>query len=105
MAGKYRSSSDALDVYSAALGRAIKVVRTEQGMDRTDLAEQSGLSYPYLSEIENGKKRPSSRSLEAIAEALGMRPHELMAAADSRMSSVEAAVPMAMRAIRGPSWF
>jgi transcriptional regulator with XRE-family HTH domain len=35
------------------------------------VAEASGLSYPYLSEIENGKKRPSSRALEGIAEALG----------------------------------
>jgi transcriptional regulator with XRE-family HTH domain len=80
-----RSQAPGEDAHAAALGRAIKVLRTDQGLDRAELAEASGLSYPYLSEIENGKKRPSSRALEGIAEALGMRPHELMASAESRM--------------------
>jgi len=80
-----RSQVPGEDAHASALGRAIKVLRTDQGLDRAELAEASGLSYPYLSEIENGKKRPSSRALEGIAEALGMRPHELMASAESRM--------------------
>jgi transcriptional regulator with XRE-family HTH domain len=80
-----RSQVPGEDAHAAALGRAIKVLRTDQGLDRAGLAEASGLSYPYLSEIENGKKRPSSRALEGIALALGMRPHELMASAESRM--------------------
>ncbi|MEX0874887.1 MAG: helix-turn-helix transcriptional regulator [Actinomycetota bacterium] len=79
------------DAHAAALGHAIKVLRTDQGMDRAELAEASGLSYPYLSEIENGKKRPSSRALESLAEALGLRAHELLAAADSRVEMVEGA--------------
>ena len=41
-----------------------------------------GLSYPYLSQIENGRKRPSSRALLAIAEALGTKPHELLTSAN-----------------------
>jgi transcriptional regulator with XRE-family HTH domain len=69
--------------YHEAVGRAIKVIRTEQGLERRDLAEASGVSYPYLSEIENGRKRASSRSLLAIANALRRRPHEVLARAES----------------------
>lgn len=70
-------------VYNRALGRAIKVVRTEQGIGRRELAERSGISYSYLAEIENGNKPPSSQVLLAISEALGLRPSELHAVVDS----------------------
>ena len=65
-----------------ALGRAIRAIRAEQGVERRELAERSGVSYPYLSEIENGKKRPSSRALVALAEALRMPPSELLQRAE-----------------------
>src|SRR5258708_30671137 len=47
------------DFYEA-LGRAIKVTRAEQGLERKELARLSGLSYPYLSEIERPESRASS---------------------------------------------
>jgi transcriptional regulator with XRE-family HTH domain len=59
------------------IGRAIRVVRTAQGLNRRELAERSGVSYPYLSEIEAGKKTPSPGRVEEIAAALGVAPHEL----------------------------
>jgi transcriptional regulator with XRE-family HTH domain len=64
--------------FYAALGRAIKVTRTEQGIERKELARLSGLSYPYLSEIEKGKKRASTEALIPIAQALGLRQSELL---------------------------
>ena len=69
--------------YYEALGRAIKVVRTEQGVEMRELAERAGISYSYLAEIENGNKTPTSDVLLAIAQALGLRPSGLHAAADS----------------------
>lgn len=66
-----------------AVGRAIRVIRTEHGMSRKDLTERSGLSYPYISEIETGKKSPSSKALRSIADAIGIPPHELLAAAET----------------------
>ena len=69
--------------HDVAVGRAIRVIRTEHGMSRKDLAERSGLSYPYVSEIETGKKSPSSKALRAIADAIGLPPHELLAAAET----------------------
>lgn len=52
------------------LGRAIACTRLEQGMKRKELAAASGVSYPFLAEIENGKKWPSFPTLIAIADAL-----------------------------------
>src|SRR3954469_19316467 len=68
--------------YYEALGRAIRVLRTERGMERKDLAEAAGLSYPYVSEIETGKKRASSKALFVIAQALGVRTPEVLALGD-----------------------
>ena len=64
--------------FYAALGRAIRVTRTEQGLERKELARLAGLSYPYLSEIEKGKKRASTEALLPIARALGLRQSELL---------------------------
>lgn len=72
-----------------ALGRAIKVHRARQDLDRKELAERAGVSYPYLAEIENGKKRASSRALVSIAEALGLLPHELLETAEDVRSTLE----------------
>lgn len=69
--------------YEAALGRALKVLRTEQGLERRELAERAGISYSYLAEIENGNKPPSSKVLMALADVLEVRPAQLHAAADS----------------------
>jgi transcriptional regulator with XRE-family HTH domain len=41
------------------------------------------MSYSYLSEIEAGRKTPSSRALNQIARALDVAPHELMEAAEN----------------------
>ena len=45
------------------------------------LAELSGLSHPFLSQLERGHARPSMVSLERIARALGSSQLELIAAA------------------------
>jgi transcriptional regulator with XRE-family HTH domain len=98
-----------LDETFASLGRTLKVLRAERGMDRAELAELSGLSYPYLSEIENGKKQPSTSALSSLAEAFGMKLVDLLALAERRrgpslgaFESTHASGPAAMD--RG-SWF
>jgi transcriptional regulator with XRE-family HTH domain len=68
--------------FYGALGRAIKVTRTEQGLERKELARLSGLSYPYLSEIEKGKKRASTEAMRPIARALGLRQSQLVERAE-----------------------
>ncbi|MBT8462559.1 MAG: helix-turn-helix transcriptional regulator [Gemmatimonadetes bacterium] len=67
-----------------ALGHTIKVARTDLGIERKALAERAGISYSYLSAIEGGKKQPSSQVLFAIADALGLRSHELLESVEGR---------------------
>lgn len=48
----------------------IKLIRKHRGMTQDDLASAAGLSRPYLTEIETGRKEGSIRSLKSIAKAL-----------------------------------
>ena len=61
-----------------ALGRAVALRRTQLGLKRRDLADGAELSYPYISEIENGLKEPSTAALGRIAEALEFSLSELL---------------------------
>ena len=65
------------------IGGAIRRRRLELGLTRKELSARAGLSYSYLSEIENGAKRPSSARLESLAGALGMRASAVLALAES----------------------
>jgi transcriptional regulator with XRE-family HTH domain len=64
------------------LGRAIQLRRVELGLKRPQLAKRAELSYPYLSEIENGMKDPSTKALRQLAAALEFSPAELIALAE-----------------------
>lgn len=46
-------------------------------MSLRKLAEQAGVSNPYLSQIERGLRRPSAEILKAIARALQIRTEAL----------------------------
>ena len=89
------------------LGKAITIRRVEMGLSRNDLRDKCGLSYPYVAELEKGTKSPSARALEAIAGALEMRPHELMARAERLADAAtppqeaESSTPSAA----SPGWF
>jgi transcriptional regulator with XRE-family HTH domain len=67
-----------------ALGRTIQVLRIDQGIDRKDFADRAGISYSYLTAIENGTRKASSKVLMAVADALGLRSHQLLADAQER---------------------
>lgn len=58
------------NVNAIYLGRAIACSRIEHGLKRKEFAELAGISYPFLAEIENGKKWPSFPMLDTIAAAL-----------------------------------
>ena len=56
----------------------IQKYRIAQGLTQENLAERVDLSVSYISEIENGKKRPSLKTLEKIATALDVSLVSLM---------------------------
>jgi transcriptional regulator with XRE-family HTH domain len=73
--------------FAEALGRTIKVIRTDLGIERRDLAQRAGISYSYITEIENGNKPPSSSVLGPIAAVLNLRMSQIIEATEARMES------------------
>lgn len=53
-----------------ALGQALRARRKTQGLTLQQLADQCGLSQPFLSQLENGKAMPSLVALHQVAAAL-----------------------------------
>lgn len=64
----------------SSFGRVLAEFRKRQGMSRSQLAERSGLSYPYVSQLETGLRKPSRKAAAQLAEALGVEPLALEAA-------------------------
>lgn len=62
---------------SAALGAAVRQLRTDRGLTQEDLAHASGLHPTYLSGVETGHRNPTWASLGRIARALDVRMSEL----------------------------
>lgn len=52
------------------LGIAIKSYRQEKGIKQNTLAEKSGISQTYLSQIENNVKEPNISTLKVICDNL-----------------------------------
>jgi transcriptional regulator with XRE-family HTH domain len=59
------------------LGAFIRDQRERSAMSVRKLADQAGISNPYLSQIERGLRRPSADILAALAGALGLRTEYL----------------------------
>lgn len=59
-------------LWREALGRNLRATREEQGRRLVDVAELAGISPQYLSEIERGRKEPSSEMIAAVTGALGV---------------------------------
>ncbi len=48
----------------------VAAIRKWRGMKQTELAQRAGLSQGYLSDLESGRRKGATPSLEAIANAL-----------------------------------
>jgi transcriptional regulator with XRE-family HTH domain len=59
-------------LWREALGRKLRETREARGDRLVDVAERAGISVQYLSEIERGRKEPSSEMIAAVTGALGI---------------------------------
>lgn len=82
-------------LWREALGRSLRATREEQGGRLVDVAERAGISPQYLSEIERGRKEPSSEMIAAVTGALGVRLDDLLIgiAGDVRRRAAQARRP------------
>ena len=66
-------------LWREVLGRSLRAAREEQGGRLVDIAGRAGISPQYLSEIERGRKEPSSEMIAAVTGALGLDLADLLA--------------------------
>ncbi|MEC4018626.1 helix-turn-helix domain-containing protein [Streptomyces sp. H27-D2] len=64
------------------IGPGVRRRRLALGLTLAGLARRAGLSAPFLSQVENGRARPSMRSLQRIADALDTSAVQLLGGAD-----------------------
>lgn len=64
------------------VGAAVRRRRRALDLTLAAVAARSGLSVPFLSQIENERARPSMRSLQRVADALETTAVQLLAASD-----------------------
>ena len=62
--------SDVLDALTARQESPLRILRRHRGLTQQQLAEAAGLSRPYLTEMEKGRKAGSLRALRAVAKSL-----------------------------------
>lgn len=60
-------------LWREVVGHELRAERHRQERTLADVAERAGVSTQYLSEVERGRKEPSSEVLGAIQGALGLR--------------------------------
>ena len=86
---------------SEALGRLVQRRREELGMSRRGLVDATGLSYPYVSQIETGYRMPSSSAARSLATALDLSIGVLFGG--EAAPELEAGAAKSSRAVRSPS--
>ena len=80
------------------LGDYLKEQRVAAALSLRELAEQSGVSNPYLSMVERGVRNPSAQVLQQIAKALHISAEQLyiraglLSVTDDAQASVQLAV-------------
>jgi len=58
-------------LWREALGQRLRALRLDQRETLSETAGRAGISPQYLSEVERGRKEPSSEMIAALAGALG----------------------------------
>jgi transcriptional regulator with XRE-family HTH domain len=84
------------ELWRRALGRQLRALRLARGERLDDTALRAGISPQYLSEVERGRKDPSSEMIGAVigalestlAEVLAVVARELDARMDARYANV-----------------
>jgi transcriptional regulator with XRE-family HTH domain len=71
------------------IGDVLRRARTTQGRTLREVSDSARVSLGYLSEVERGRKEPSSELLNAICDALDVRLSTVLTGAGERMASEE----------------
>jgi transcriptional regulator with XRE-family HTH domain len=83
-------------LWREAVGEQLRAERTDRNERIADVAARAGVAPQYLSELERGRKDPSSEVLSAVSGALGLSVFELTLRAGHRLTVAPTRAP------RGP---
>lgn len=81
--GETRGSQVEEETSERRIGASIRRRRRALDLTLAEVAARSGLSSPFLSQIENDRARPSMRSLQRVADALDTTAVQLLAAGET----------------------
>lgn len=73
-----RSPLYAQNPYLIAIGKAIRLVRSEKGISQENLALNAGMDRSYVGGIERGEHNLTTINLVKISTALGLKVSELL---------------------------
>lgn len=59
-------------------GANVRRLRKEAGFSQEAFADRAGLARSYMSEVEIGRRNPTLKVVERIAEALNVGPDTLL---------------------------
>nr|WP_202886075.1 helix-turn-helix transcriptional regulator [Kribbella sandramycini] len=80
------------------IGNVFRRLRRERGITLRELAERAQVSVPYLSEIERGRKEPSSEILAAICRGLELELTDLLTEVQFDLATaVRSTLPIRLR--------
>ena len=82
-------------LWREAVGHELREERRTAGRTLADVATEAGVSTQYLSEIERGRKEPSSEVLGAVAGALGLRLVDLTSRVSWQLDAISGPVCLA----------
>lgn len=60
------------------LGKNVRKFRKLKGLTQEQLAHETEMERSYISDLERGTRNPSVRALGRLAEALSIKPDELL---------------------------
>lgn len=81
------------------IGAALRRIRLDDGLTLREVASSANISMPYLSEIERGRKEPSSEILAGICAALGLTLVDLLNEATGEAMVLDLTSPATVTAI------
>jgi transcriptional regulator with XRE-family HTH domain len=92
-------------LWREVLGSRLRALRADRDETLAQTAERAGISPQYLSEIERGRKEPSSEMIAALAGALGTTLADLTLAVTEdlrRLSRIGAGAIIGTAAAQAP---
>jgi transcriptional regulator with XRE-family HTH domain len=87
------------------IGQRMREKRREKELTLKQLADRTGLSVTYLSDVERDQTQPSLKTLGVVAQGLDLSTTDLMAGVDALGESTELALPAGLRELcDDPAW-